>query len=286
MDIINLFFYYIIRRPILKIWRFLSDYNLNLAIEVNRLPQIDVVMCVISKDLPILPISIDGVRRFCLNPIKDFFIIAPNNSQIIDFCNENNLTFIDELSVYNKEKFNTKQFKFKGENRTGWIYQQILKLSFNYGTCENYLVIDADHVLVKPHLFVNDKGIPFFYMSDEFNLSYYITNYKILKVKPYFFSFISHKCVFNKHVLNELSKEITLGKKGADWVLILLNHVSFDLSGSPFSEYEFYGSYFKRKYNCVLKPWHNLNIRRSDVDQKGFLEKGNYHTYTYPSYMD
>ena len=285
MDLINIIFYYLARLPLFKIWKFLDKNNLNESHDVNSLPQIDLVICVIEKDLPILQISLAGVRKNCLNPIKDIFIVAPCNSQIVEFCEVNELTFVDELKVYSKEKINATQFIYNGVDRSGWIYQQVLKLSFNYGTCEDYLVIDADHVLNNPHLFVNAQGIPVFYMSEEFNISYYITNYRLLKLKPHLFSFISHKCIFNKSVIDEFSKEIMLDDHGTDWVLDLLSYVSFDSSGSPFSEYEFYCSYFLKKHICILKPWNNLNISRSDIDQVNFLKRGNYDTYTFPSYM-
>jgi hypothetical protein len=285
MEFINLFIYYIIRKPLINLWRLFIRINLNKSIVVNSLPQIDVVVCVIEKDLSILPRTIAGVRKNCLNPIKDIFIVAPYNSQIVDFCSDNNVIFVHELRVYNKDKINSKKFIYKGEDRTGWIYQQVLKLSFNYGSCENYLVIDADHQLNKPHLFVNAGGLPVFYVSDEFNLIYYLNSYKLLRIKPYLFSFISHKCVFNKRVVEELSKEIIHLNGGTDWILSLLGNIRSDISGSVFSEYEFYCCYFYSKYNCVLKPWNNLNIRRSSVEHMSLHEFKKFDTFTFPSYL-
>ena len=61
---------------------------------------IDVVIPIIEKDLKILPLCLEGVRMCVAHPIKQIYIVAPAQPEIIQFCNDHQLQFVDETSVF------------------------------------------------------------------------------------------------------------------------------------------------------------------------------------------
>ena len=48
----------------------------------------DVVIPIIAKDLRILPLCLEGVRRCVAHPIKQIYIVAPSQPEIIEFCDK------------------------------------------------------------------------------------------------------------------------------------------------------------------------------------------------------
>ena len=59
---------------------------------------IDVVIPVVEKDLRILPLCLQGVRRNVAHNIKNIYIVSPDNVAIRDFCNKNELVFVEDIS--------------------------------------------------------------------------------------------------------------------------------------------------------------------------------------------
>ena len=102
---------------------------------------IDVVIPIIAKDLTILPLCLQGVRRCVAHPIQDVYIVAPAQDEIVRFCQENGLRFVDENTVFG---FSPKELNLQipnGDgtlwNRSGWLFQQLVKLSGKVGTCRH-----------------------------------------------------------------------------------------------------------------------------------------------------
>ncbi|MDR2802155.1 MAG: hypothetical protein LBB31_02935, partial [Prevotellaceae bacterium] len=58
--------------------------------------EIDVVIPVIKKDLPVLSLCIEGVRTCVQHPIKNIYIVAPPQQEILSFCESNGLVYVDE----------------------------------------------------------------------------------------------------------------------------------------------------------------------------------------------
>ena len=52
---------------------------------------IDVVIPIIRKDLKILPLCLEGVRRCVAHPFAAIYIVAPAEEEIIRFCKANQL---------------------------------------------------------------------------------------------------------------------------------------------------------------------------------------------------
>lgn len=213
---------------------------------------IDVLIAVIEKDILVLPLCIEGIKKFISHPIKDIFLIAPNSKLIKDFAAANNIQFVDEISILGYAPSKINYVINSGLNRSGWIFQQLIKLSGKAGTCRYFVVIDADHVLLKPHVFLsNNKTI--FYQSFDNNIPYYNNIKRLLGLFPiHWFSYVSHKMLFDKEALQLLHSAIEK-HNGCPWDKAIIQNLKTN-EHSDFSEFELYG-HFISKANKIHIPW-------------------------------
>ena len=249
---------------------------------------IDVVIPIIRKDLKILPLCLEGVRRCVAHPIAAIYIVAPAEEEIIQFCEANQLVFVDETSVFG---FGPKDLKLEintpdGQtlNRSGWLFQQFLKLSGRVGTSRYYLCIDADHVLIRPHVFLTPRGETVFYMSYEEHLPYYENIHRLLPgLALDKLSYVDHKMLFDKVQLKSLHE--LLERSGHPWTEAILQ--SYDRScHAGFSEFELYGNFVKRK---VQRPWLQKRLSYQKLKDYETLRKiwgRSRWSVTFPDYMN
>ena len=249
---------------------------------------IDVVIPIIRKDLKILPLCLEGVRRCVPHPIAAIYIVAPAEEEIIQFCEANQLVFVDETSVFG---FGPKDLKLEihtpdGQilNRSGWLFQQFLKLSGRVGSSRYYLCIDADHVLIRPHVFLTPRGETVFYMSYEEHQPYYENIHRLLPgLTLDKLSYVDHKMLFDKEQLKTLHKQ--LERSGHPWTEVILQ--SYDRScHAGFSEFELYGNFVKRK---VQRPWLHKRLSYQKLRDYETLRKiwgKSRWSVTFPDYMN
>lgn len=249
---------------------------------------IDVVIPIIRKDLKILPLCLEGVRRCVAHPIAAIYIVAPTEEEIIRFCEANQLVFVDETSVFG---FSPKDLKLEihtpdGQtlNRSGWLFQQFLKLSGRVGTSRYYLCIDADHVLIRPHVFLTPRGETVFYMSYEEHQPYYENIHRLLPgLALDKLSYVDHKMLFDKEQLKTLHEQ--LERSGHPWTETILQ--SYDRScHAGFSEFELYGNFVKRK---VQRPWLQKRLSYQKLRDYETLRKiwgRSRWSVTFPDYMN
>ena len=250
--------------------------------------EIDVVIPIIAKDLGILPLCLEGVRRQVCHPIKDIYIVAPARPDIIGFCSANGLRFIEEGSVLG---FTPRDMGLIINNpdgttrdRSGWLFQQLVKLSGLVGTCRRYLCIDADHVLIRPHVFLTEEQTPVFYMSYEEHRPYYDNIRRLLPgLQLDTLSYVDHKMLFDKERLSELHS--LLGRQsGRRWTEAIID--SYDrTSFAGFSEFELYGNFISRKER---RPWLQKRLPYSSMASYDDLQQkwsGSRWSLTFPDYM-
>lgn len=250
---------------------------------------IDIVIPIISKDLAILPLCLQGVRKNVCHPIKAIYIVAPKDQEIMDFCEKEQLVFVEESTIFQFSPSHLGLVVTRPDgrvvDRSGWLFQQLVKLSGKVGTCEHFLCIDADHILISPHVFLDEQGIPVFYMSEECHTAYY-KNIRKLTGKPYcsLLSYIDHKMLFSKKELARLRKEIEDANHQQEWKEAII--ASYDRSDtSGFSEFELYGSFVSNKH---LLPWRQLKLAYKDMADFETLTKkysGKYLSITFPCYL-
>ena len=152
------------------------------------------VIPVVAKDLGTLPLCIEGVRRQVQHPIENIYLVAPDDERVKQFCREQGLVYVEETTVLG---FGPKALNLG--NRSGWLFQQFIKLSGGVGTCRHYLCIDADHVLIRPHVFLSAAGETVFYMSYECHQPYYDNILRLIpELKLADLSYVAHKMLFSK----------------------------------------------------------------------------------------
>lgn len=250
---------------------------------------IDVVIPIIAKDLHILPLCLEGVRHCVPHPVKDIYIVAPAQQEIIQFCESNQLKFVDEASVlgFSPQALNLIIQNPNGStrDRSGWLFQQLVKLSGKVGTCRYYLCIDADHVLIRPHVFLTNDLKTVFYMSYEEHLPYYENIHRLLPdISLDSLSYVDHKMLFDKEQLALLHQ--TLSKRsGKSWVDTIID--SYDRTNfAGFSEFETYGNFVQDK---VRRPWLQKRLSYKKLTDYETLRKKwskSRWSLTFPEYMN
>ncbi|MGG4498947.1 DUF6492 family protein [Brevibacillus reuszeri] len=208
--------------------------------------RIDVLIPAIPKDLVTLPHVINSIRKYVKHPIGRIMIIAPKNQRIINFCRRKGCRFINEASVLPIGKKGI--YSHTGRwNRAGWLYQQLLKLSGDKLSSQRFfLVIDADTVLIRPHLFrINKKTV--FYCRNWTHQEYKNAYRKLLgKRATSPVSFVTHYMLFDRAKLSRL-KRIIASRHNRNWYIAILDRIN---KSKPinFSEFETYGNFVRSHY--------------------------------------
>lgn len=247
---------------------------------------IDVVLPVIAKDLRILPLCLEGIRACVRHRIMQIYVVAPPMKEIVDFCASHNLVFVDENSIFGFSPQSLNYYTKRGRNRSGWIFQQFVKLSGNVGSCRYYLCVDADHVLIHPHVFLTDKGEHVFYMSYENHKPYYDIIHRILPgLDIASLSYVDHKMLFDKEVLHRLQQAISDNNGGKEWKQVILENLDH-YENSGFSEFETYGNFVTNK---VTRPWLHKRLSYKRISEYQVLRSKYERWYrwslTFPDYM-
>jgi len=132
--------------------------------------------------------------------------------------------------------------------RAGWYYQQFLKLSFgNFLECENYVIWDADTVMLQEFDFVLDGRVQM-NSSVRFNKPYFDTYQKLFnEFPPVKKSLISQFMFIDTAILSEMLAKIRNNSSSSHWADGVLDQLPLS-SPSEFSEYEVYGNYMALHY--------------------------------------
>lgn len=248
---------------------------------------VDIVIPVTTKDLPVLPLALEGIRTCVTHPVDTIYIVAPYDEGIIRFCQNNKVEFVDECSVLG---FGPKELGLMAgnppRNRSGWIFQQLLKLSGTIGNQENFVTIDADHILLRPHTFIASDGVPVVYRSKEYHKPYYDNIERLIGYRPKsWLSYVAHKMVFNRKELARLHSAIEAYNPGKTWVEAILDSLDRnELSG--FSEYELYGSFIRNKHSL---PFGNHHLGKKRLMSYSALARRYgpiYRSITFPDYIN
>lgn len=267
-------------------------YGLELLRCTGRMPApsdepIDVLIPVCEKDLEILPLALEGVRRQVSHPIAAIYVIAAPSPVVEAFCGRHGCRFVDERSIlgYDAKSLDVKVPPPDGRDRSGWIFQQLLKLSGAVGTCGHFLTIDSDHLLLRPHTFLTRDGRTVFYRSREYHRPYYDNIERLTGSRPASsLSYVAHKMLFSRRELAALREEIER-RTGRPWDRAIVESLDrTQLSG--FSEFELYGNRMPPERK-VLLPWraHSLtHDKLADYETLRRRYRRFYAAITFPDY--
>lgn len=228
---------------------------------------IDVLIPAIEKDLPTLPYVIDSLRMHVKHTIRKIFVVSPQSSKIRDLCKRKNCVFVNERKVLPITKKDI-HYRCTRWDRSGWLYQQLLKMNGDTITQQNYfLVVDADTVLIRPHTF-RSTGKTVFYCRNWSQPEYFRTYKKLMGAKaPSPKSFVTHYMLFDRSKLIQLKKAIA-DRHQLPWYTAIIRSID-KTKQFGFSEYETYANYLysQNPSSIILKTSLNkaLKVRASTV---------------------
>ncbi len=251
--------------------------------------KIDIIIPAIEKDIEILPYVIDSAKEYIKHPIGEIIVISPDSKIIKDLCKKKNCKFINEDHVLYIKK-NDINFKVRGIDRSGWLFQQFLKWGADILCSQkHYLVLDADTIFINPVVFkYNNKTI--FDISDEYHKPYFGIFKRLFGYHVRIpLSFTCHCMLYEKSKILELKKYIE-DKHLVKWYeAIMKNMDKFEIAAH--SDYDSYGHYVYYNYpdEVILRYWYNCNyqIREDlkDIDEiKNKLSK-KYKSVSFHSYI-
>jgi len=260
---LNLIFSYLILRckKILK-----YDFNLECS-KNNKQEMIDVVIPTIGKDFVLFNIYLQYLKTNICDNIENIYVVAPaNEEKLIEYCTQNNLIFIDETKVLGYGK-NVIKYTHKEFDRSGWLFQQLLKLSGEKIVKNNkYIIVDSDTLLIHKHQFLDNERSVFF-QSTEWNEPYFRSFKNLFGYEaPHHLSLTSHMMIFDTSMLKEMKKEIE-EKHHVSWDKAYIN-VCDKTVASGISDYDTYAQWMIYNYpdKVYLKPFYNKSLNRNDFN--------------------
>ncbi len=251
--------------------------------------KLDVVIAAHEDDMEPLRFAIPAVRQFLLHPIGKVFIMARDSPQFRQLCREYECEFVDEEAVLPISKGSIRYTDRTGRDRSGWLFQQLLKLNADTITGEEHCyVIDADTVLIRPCALKRRGKTVVFCTDKEYHRPYYEAFRKLLGNDRRFpASFVCHQMLFEKGKLRQM-KAVVERSAGMPWYLAILDAVDTS-EPSCFSEYETYGNFLAANYSKEIDVQHFSNIalpvreltRLPDVQQRlsGQYQSISFHLY-------
>ncbi len=233
---------------------------------------VDIVIPTVSKDYSLLSAYLEGLKNICQH-INKVYIVSNQNVAIQNFCESNGCIFVDELSVlgYGKDAI---KYNVGGLDRSGWIFQQLLKLSGDkFVEKQNYIIVDSDTILLTPQSFIQN-GQYVFFQNEEWHEPYFESFKEIFgRAAITRLSFTSHMMVFNTEYLKAMKKEIeTLHKMS--WDQVYLGRINNN-EQSCISDYELYANWvlLNHPQKVYAKPLYNITLPREKFDSSDILKK-------------
>lgn len=235
-----------------------------------------------------------------------FIITKTDNIPILKEAFGDKIQCLDEDKSFKNLSFNDvksyMQYCGTSGERTGWYFQQFLKLSLAqmHYISEYYLIWDADAVCLNKLSFFSEEGQVYFDKTSEEHTPYFDLNQKLFNLsKQVNFSFIAEHFIFKKTIVNTIISNLPKTNQKLWWQQIL-NHIKPEhLENSGFSEYELYGNYVLKHHpnlytyrplNKLRKAKSFLGMEPSDKDLRLFSKLFDYISFeewhkTYSPYI-
>lgn len=245
---------------------------------------IDVVIPCVEKDSSTLSLCIRGIRENGANIRRVIVVSKQPFTDEAEWFDESEYPFsyqdIEEALGYQAPE-HIKNLLAK-EARTGWYYQQLLKLYASLvipNISSNILILDADAIFLNPVTFLDEHNAGLYNPGEEYHIPYFEHASRLIpafhKCFPEY-SGISHHMIFQRSVIETLMEEVECNHKIPFWQIFCRLVDPNDLIHSGASEYEIYFNYI---FACSTQPsirkllWRNIQ-RFSEI--QSFKELG-YH---------
>ncbi len=228
---------------------------------------IDVIIPCTNKDLDTLIHCIRGIRENCVQVRRIIVVSATRLTDEAEWFAESNYPFNKNevaLKLRNDNVNDAISFIIHPNSRLGWYYQQLLKLYSPFvisNISSNVLILDSDTIFLNPVEFISPDNVGLYNTGDEWILPYFVHGERLIpefrRIFPHY-SGICHHMLFQKHILEDLFKEVESNHKMEFWKAFCLSVDPNLLSGA--SEYELYFNYiFSKEYPVKIRPlkWKN-----------------------------
>ena len=261
---------------------------------VDETKELTIVVVATSKDFHLLAECISHAEKNLTHVAKrKYEVIVPSN----DLCKaENLLTDFQNVNIRDEDLLLNPNIRTslmtKYPSRYGWALQQFLKLDFiaNCGESENYLLLDADTILLKPRKWMDSMGRQLLFNSWERHEPYYFVLKELgLDVPKSSLSFVTHHMFIRRSYLLKMFSD--LGVSTIEDLCAKVLKVSLDNEESPFSiDYELYGHYMALRHpnSICLAKWSNINVRlvaNQSLDKELSALGSNYASASFHDYL-
>jgi hypothetical protein len=210
---------------------------------------LDIFIPLHEKDLMVLPGCVASIRQH-LEPRPARIVIIPRSDDLRTHPSIRKMG-VETLSEGDFHELTPRaslpEILVKGKLRSGWYFQQFIKWGVRrFSRTQNFLVIDADTVLIAP-LVVMRAGRPIFDQTEQHHLPYFDTYARIFGVRPSPRpSFIINYMVFSVAWLDELISDIHARFPGQNWDRTIMSLIDRS-EMSAFSEFETYGYWLSER---------------------------------------
>ena len=256
------------------------------------------ICLVVEKScIPSLSNTIKGLMINVIDP-KLFLIVPEREIFLFNNFRGDNVQVISEEIIstgYDIDYIKTALGDFG--HRAGWYLQQFLKLDFGSylknldPDASEYLIWDADTVLLKPLKFYTDDGrYMHTYGRSPLHKSYHVTYKKILKR-----SFVLNRSVISQYMMCRISDldlfkyELCEVNGDLNWYDCVLNGLNLE-NGSEFSEYETIINFCldnkKDCYQLIDSKWflHGADIYLNIKNLNFSLLQKDFHEYDFVAF--
>ena len=228
---------------------------------------VSIFIPVAPKDINCISSTVDSLRKYLQHPVSEIIVCGKHEESLGKECSELGIKFIDERDVQPVEKADI-NYIYKGIDRSGWIYQQLLKMNaINYCKSDHILIWDCDTEMLKPTVFENQGKIIIEY-SEELHTPYDIcTNKLIGQSSGLKLGFTCHKILFSKDIVRAMMAEIEQ-RFQSPWYNAIVSCLD-SREASSFSEYNVYSHYVIANHSDSVKIRHWRNF--ADVKTNNHL---------------
>lgn len=234
--------------------------DLESKIDCGEGPEIAVFIPIAKKDYGVVSEAVKSLRTNLLNPISRVVICGQDCSELREICSDLDCELVDEdaLSPIPKRDISV---IVNGVDRSGWIFQQLLKLNVFECLEEKFTLIwDSDTCLIQEMCFQSRSQSVIEYLPD-YHAPYFAAAAYLLGDLPEFnFGLTSHKLLVNRFHMNDMKSQIEKNC-GKEWQYAVMELIDFN-EESSFSEYALYSLYMLKHHpeEIVLMHWKNLQL--------------------------
>ena len=223
------------------------------------LPEIELVIPFVEKDLKALPVVVENALKMVRNPIGQITLITPraNDGTGPRFKDDSSHRTLKQIMskhsklrlVYDQDLLGPAilmklESRFgAGDRNAGWVIQQLIKLSAaRQSEFAGALILDADTVLLSPKTWLSANKKQLLQIAIEYHADFMRHVLKFFGVpKKYRLSFITHHQLMQPDVVKKM---FPLGQES----LIEWWESSTDPIGRDLGDYEAYGSYLAHHF--------------------------------------